>query len=143
MSETHRALARRWFEEVWNKRNPDTVDTLMTPDAMAHTEGGDLTGPAAFKVARALLLGAFPDLEVTVEDVVVEGPHAVVRWSAGGTHRGDQFGFPASGREVRFRGMTWMRFERERIVEGWDAWNLGAVLEACRAPAESPSAAKA
>jgi predicted ester cyclase len=108
------ALARRWFEEVWNSRREEAVDALLAPDALAHTEGGDLRGPGAFKEMRAQLLGAFPDIRVTVEAV--------------------DLGFAASGRQVRFRGMSWMRFEGGKIAEGWDAWNMGALMELCRSP---------
>jgi len=47
-------------------------------------------------------------------------------------HTGHELGIPASGRQVQFRGMTWMTFKDGKIVEGWDAWNLGALLETCR-----------
>ena len=133
MPERHAELARRWFEEVWNGRRAATVEELLAPNALAHTEGGDIVGPAAFQAMREQLLGAFPDISLRVEAVISEGPDAVVRWSAEATHTGDHLGFAASNRRVAFRGMTWMRFEGGKVVEGWDAWNLGALLEHCRA----------
>ncbi len=132
MSANPGALARRWFDEVWNNRKAESVDALLATNALAHTEGGDLRGPGAFKEMRAQLLGAFPDIHVTVEAVVAQGDDAVVRWSATATHTGHDLGFPASGRAVRFRGMSWMRFEGGTIVEGWDSWNLNALMETCR-----------
>jgi steroid delta-isomerase-like uncharacterized protein len=138
MSDPSRELARRWFEEVWNLRRDETVRELLADGAVAHMEGGEAVGAESFLQARAALLGAFPDIRVTVEDVVSDDDRAVVRWSAGGRHSGGQLGIAASGRDVRFRGMTWMRFENGKIVEGWDAWNLGALLEACRSAGECP-----
>jgi len=132
MPQTHRDLARRWFEEVWNARSAETVHELMAPGARAHTEGGEVVGPDNFLQTRAALLGAFPDIHVTVEDFVAKGDQAVVRWSAAARHTGHELGIPASGRQVQFRGMTWMTFKDGKIVEGWDAWNLGALLETCR-----------
>jgi steroid delta-isomerase-like uncharacterized protein len=134
MSDRNRELARRWFEEVWNARRDDTVRELLADGAVGHMEGGDVVGPDSFLQARAALLGAFPDIQVVVEDVVADGDRAVVRWSAAGRHSGGELGIPPSGRSMRFRGITWMVFRDGKIVEGWDAWNLGALLEACRSP---------
>jgi steroid delta-isomerase-like uncharacterized protein len=123
------ALARRWFEEVWNQRREATVTELLGDDGIGHLEGGEVRGPSEFLAARAALLDAFPDLQVTVEDTVAEGNDVVVRWSASGTHRGEGLGFPASGKRASFRGMTWLRFNDGCIVEGWDAWNEGRLIQ--------------
>lgn len=128
-----RDLARRWFEEVWNSRRKTAVHQLLAENAVAHMEGGDFVGPQRFLDARAALLAAFPDIRVRVEDVVADGDQAVVRWSAGGHHEGELLGIAPSGREIKFRGMTWMVFRDGKIVEGWDSWNLGGLLNDCRA----------
>jgi predicted ester cyclase len=61
-----------------------------------------------------------------------DGDHVFVRWRARGTHRGDCLGRPAIGRPVDFRGMTWLTFRNGLIVEGWDSWNLGELLESLK-----------
>jgi steroid delta-isomerase-like uncharacterized protein len=132
MPHPHRGLARRWFEEVWNSRLDATVRELLADGAVAHMEGGDFVGPEVFLETRAALLSAFPDIRVTVDDVVEDGDRAVVRWSAVAHHRGELLGIRPSGAEVRFRGMTWMVFRDGKIVEGWDSWNLGGLLNDCR-----------
>ena len=132
MSQIHRDTARRWFDEVWNQRRDGTVRELLAKDAVAHMEGADIIGPDRFLESRAALLVAFPDIRVKVEDVVADGDRAVVRWSATAHHKGELLGIKPSGREIRFRGMTWMVFENGKVVEGWDSWNLGGLLNDCR-----------
>ena len=132
MTQLHRDLARRWFEDVWNTRRDATVRELLEKDAVCHMEGGDFIGPARFLEARAALLEAFPDVGVRVEDVVADGDRAVVRWSAEAHHKGALLGIPPSGRKVQFRGITWMVFRDGKVVEGWDSWNLGGLLNDCR-----------
>ena len=128
-------LARRWFTEVWNERSEAAVNELLAPDAAGHMEGGlEVRGPAEFHPVRAALLGAFPDMEVNVDQIISHGDDVVVRWSAKGTHRGEHLGFPASNRAAAFRGMTWLRFRDGKIVEGWDAWNQGRVMRDLGAP---------
>lgn len=94
--ERNRALAKRWFREVWDERLTATVDELFHPEGLGHMEGEDHQGPAAFKAARAGLLDAFPDIRIDVEDTVADGAHVVVRWRARGTHRGAGLGIVAT-----------------------------------------------
>ena len=129
MAHDVRTLARRWFEEVWKASGEPTIDELMAEGAVGHMEGIEVRGPAAFKTARAQLLGAFPDLGIYVEEIVADGDNAVVRWNVAASHEGDDLGIPASHRHVRFRGITWLKFRDGRIVEGWDAWNQGALIQ--------------
>jgi steroid delta-isomerase-like uncharacterized protein len=130
------ALARKWFEEVWNQRRDATVVELLADPCEGHMEGGEIRGPQEFLAARAALLGAFPDLRVVVDGTLAERDEVAIRWSASGTHRGDELGPKASHRPISFRGISWVRFGGGRIVEGWDSWNLGKLLdEMSRLPA--------
>jgi len=139
MSDVNRTLARRWFEEVWNDRRAETIDELMSAAAVGHMEGGVVRGPGDFKAAWTALCFAFPDLRVTVEDVIAEGDRVVVRWSARGRHTGPGLGAPASDREASFRGMTWLEFADGKIVRGWDSWNLGRLMQELGAVSIHPS----
>ncbi|HEY0139838.1 MAG TPA: ester cyclase [Thermoanaerobaculia bacterium] len=123
-----KSIARRWFEEVWNQRRDESIDELMTPDSQGHVEGGDMRGPEEFKKMRAMFLAALPDVRMVIEDVVGEEDRVAVRWRAVGTHTGDGFGFPATRQSVDVRGTTWLVIRDGKVVEGWDTWNLGALL---------------
>ena len=125
-------LARRWFEEVWNDRREATVDELMAARMEGYMEGADIHTPADFKAARRQLLDAFPDLRIKVEDIVEQGNTAVLRWSVTATHRGAALQIPPTNRAVKFRGITWMEFQDEQLVRGWDSWNLGGLLQSLR-----------
>jgi steroid delta-isomerase-like uncharacterized protein len=131
-------LARRWFEEVWNQRRTDTIDELLTDESVCQSESGILRGPQEFKDQNhAVFLSAFPDMRITVEAIVGEGDDVVVRWVVTGTHAGDSLGFPATGRKVCFRGMTWIRFSGGKMVEGWDCWNQTGLIQSLRETAMS------
>jgi predicted ester cyclase len=73
--------------------------------------------------------GAFPDIQVKVEDVFGAGDKVVLRWSAIMTHTGDALGLTASGRTVRSRGITIARIVDGKVVEGWDNWDQLGMLE--------------
>jgi steroid delta-isomerase-like uncharacterized protein len=140
MSQSHHALAVRWMEEVWNDRNDATIDELLSPEAVGHAEGmPDICGPREFREFRSGLLNAFPDLRLDVQDTLCAGDNVVLRWRVRGHHRGAGLGLAASGRSVDFWGMTWLRFSNGRIVEGWDAWNQGGLMQ--RLAEQSPPTA--
>jgi steroid delta-isomerase-like uncharacterized protein len=122
MSDPLRTLALRWFEEVWNQRRPEVIHEMMALDCQAHLEGRELTGPAEFEQVYHEMLAAFPDMYVTVEEVVVERDNAVARWRCQATHQGGDL-IPGGGRPVVYSGITWFKFREGKIVEGWDRWN--------------------
>jgi steroid delta-isomerase-like uncharacterized protein len=129
------ALARRWFEEVWNARRDETIDELLAEESVSHTAAGPLRGKREFRErAHAVFLSAFPDLRMTVEGTVAEGDEVVVRWSVRATHGGDGLGFPATGRAVAFPGMTWIRFSGGKMVEGRDCWDQTGLIQSLRGP---------
>jgi steroid delta-isomerase-like uncharacterized protein len=132
-------LARRWFNEVWNDRRDATVHELLADDAVGHLEGLTSRGVAEFLAMRSSLLGAFPNFHMTVEETAAEGDNVVVRWSANGTHDGELLGIAATSKQMDFRGITWLRFANGRIVEGWDAWNQGALKADLEAAADARS----
>jgi steroid delta-isomerase-like uncharacterized protein len=135
MSSANTALARRWFEEVWNQRRTDTIDELLTPESVCTSDLGTLRGPEGFKqVGHAPFLAAFPDLRIRVEGTVAEGDQVVVRWTLKATHTGQGLGIPPSGRPVAARGMTWIRYQNGKMMEGWDCWNVTGFLESLRSP---------
>jgi predicted ester cyclase len=121
MSQRNRDLAVRWFDEVWNQRRDETIDELSCPDCVGHIEGQDGASIADFRVMRAQLLGALPDMRLIVEDVIADDRAAVVRWRVDASHA------PAN-KPITFSGMTWLNFKDGRIVEAWDRWNRDGLL---------------
>jgi steroid delta-isomerase-like uncharacterized protein len=125
-------LMRRWFKEVWNEGKTQTIYDLVAPDAVAMgqlEDGIPLRGPAEFAEFAERVRGAFPDINMVVEDVFGVDDKVVVRWSATMTHRGDHLGMPASGKPVRLSGISIVRFKDKKIVEGWDNWDQLGMLK--------------
>ncbi|MBS0660505.1 MAG: ester cyclase [Verrucomicrobia bacterium] len=128
MSLSPAQVARRWFEEVWDRRNADVIFELLSEDALGHMAHADFVGPQGFHEAWQHFLALMPDMRVTAEAIVSEGEHAVIRWRIAGCATGEGFGLKATQAAVNFRGMTWMHCRDGRIVEAWDSWNQGEVF---------------
>lgn len=126
--EQNKALLRRWFEEVWNKGRAETIDELLAVDAIAHGLSDDaakpLKGPADFKPFHQTFRGAFPDIKVTIEDMIAEGDKVAARCSVRGKHTGDHLGVAASNAQVDFTGVTIVRIKDGKFVEGWNNFDF-------------------
>ena len=138
-----------WQEAVWGDQG--IIAEVVAPDEIHHWGiGGETTGFEAFSERWALFVAAFPDLEFTVDQVVVEGDMAATRWTAIGTQRGEWQGIAPTGREVSWSGINVFRIECGLIAESWgEADHLGLrqqlgatdVPPAMATPAGAPSAA--
>ncbi|MGG5820215.1 ester cyclase [Falsiroseomonas sp. HW251] len=136
-------LMRLWFQEVWNERRADRIDALAAPGCVIHNideTGGDAHGPAALRAFQARILAAFPDIWITMHEVIESGEIAAGRWSAKLTHSGDGLGVDPTGKAVTLTGMSMARVRDGRIVESWDEWDRMRLSLACGmvVPANQP-----
>jgi predicted ester cyclase len=113
------------YGRVWDVGAPEgLVDQIFTPDVVDHNpQPGQSEGREGIRQVIDLYHAAFPDLCVTNDDVIVSGDRAVLRWSATGTHEGNQLGVPPTHRQVRMTGIDILRLEGERIAERWGEAN--------------------
>lgn len=128
MSEENKAVFRRWFEEVWNQGRAEAIDEMFAADGVAHgladASGAELRGPAHFREFHRGFREAFPDIRVTVEELLAEGDLVAGRCAARATHRADTLGFAATDREVAFDGMCIARLRDGQIVEAWNCFDF-------------------
>jgi steroid delta-isomerase-like uncharacterized protein len=128
MSEENKAIVRRWFEEVWNKGRSDAIDEMFAADGIAHGLSDDpekpMEGPVGFKPFHAAFRGAFPNVEVVVEDLIAEEDKVVARCSVRGKHTGDHLGVAASNVPVEFTGIAIVRIREGKIVEAWNNFDF-------------------
>ena len=114
----NQALVRKVFEEWINNKNLAAIDGMVTADYVSH-EGGVNSTAAETKVFLSAAFAAFPDMQVTVEDVIASGDKVVVRNTWRGTHRGPFLGIAATGRAVHVEGIVIWRIEGGRLAERW------------------------
>jgi len=97
-----------------------TIDELVEPDAVIRTPLPlNLTGAQALKAVFGALHRAYPDLHITIEDVIAEGDKVVCRNAVTGTHRGEYMGIAPTGRSVTYNEIFIFRFVNGRIAETW------------------------
>ncbi len=131
MSEQNKAIVRRLFAELWNNGNMSVADEIFTPN-YAHYDPATPDfgrGPDSEKRRAALYRGAFPDLHLTIEDVIAEGETVMTRWSCRGTHKGDLNGIAPTGKHVTISGVTVARVSNGKMVEGYINWDALGLMQ--------------
>src|SRR5437867_2740597 len=106
MSEQNKAIARRFYEDVFNRKNLNAIDEICSPTIVDHSAmPGQAPGAKGMKDMFGVFVRAFPDLKVTVEEMVSERDLVVARISVVATHTGELFGTAATNRRVTFHGI--------------------------------------
>ena len=122
--ETSNKATFRRFHDATNTRDVEliskTIDELVEPDAVIHTPLPiEATGAQRLKEVFARLHRAFPDLHITIEDLIEEEDKVVSRNMVTGTHQGDYMGIPPTGKSVTYNEIFILRFTGGRIAETW------------------------
>lgn len=117
--EGNKHIVRR-YQEIYNSNNLDALhevveEDFLTPRMLPGMPPG-LEG--AKQLHQATLLG-MPDWRTDIEDLIAEGNKVVARITITGTHTGDFFGIPATGRKIRISGIYIARIANGKIVEHW------------------------
>jgi steroid delta-isomerase-like uncharacterized protein len=117
------------FVAASNARDWAALDSMVAPDYRHHTS---VSAPALdwadWKRGSQELFDAFPDWELIVEDLVVQGDRAAMRGIAGGTHRRAFAGVPATGRMINARGTVFFRIADGRIAADWEIFDTGDLM---------------
>ena len=142
-AEENKALARRWFEDLFNTGNLEVTDEIIAPEHVNHdpTLPDIPTGPEGQKQIVNLYRGAFTNAHISVEDQLAEGDRVVTRWTGSGTHQGELMGVAPTGNQVRITGITINRVSGGKIVESWSNYDAFGMMQQIGAIPEPGQAA--
>ena len=120
MSEQNKATARRFYDEVFNRGDVSAIDQLCAADFQDHTAmPGQPPGPQGLKQIMGTYLKAFPDIKVTVEEMIAEGDLVAARFAGTATHKGEMFGTAPTGKRITFSGIDFLRFKNGKVTDAW------------------------
>lgn len=123
----NKETVRRIIEEIINAGRLDLADELIAEDYVDHAGGPH--GRDGYKQSVAAVRAAFPDLQMSIEDLIAEGEKVVVRLAAQATHDGVFMGIEPTGRAVSFCGIGIIRVVDGRMVERWNHSDMLALLK--------------
>ncbi len=134
--DSNKDLLQRYIEAVWDNENPEAIDDFLAPNYRRHRS--PTSPPLTRDEQKALLIGfrqAFPDVRITVEEMIAEDDRIAFRSTMRGTHQGELLGLAPTGKQVEFSLLDVIRIENGKFVEQWggpDIYDLlrqlGAVI---------------
>ena len=132
---------RRVLEEAFGQGRLEVIDEVLDPDFVCfdpNSESGEIRGADTIKSEIEYFRNAVPDLTYTVDDQIVEGNMVVSRYTVSGTHQGEFFGVPGSGKRIEMTGINIDRFdEGGKLVEEWPEYDLLGAMRKIGAIPES------
>jgi steroid delta-isomerase-like uncharacterized protein len=130
MSEQYKTAAQNLIEKGFNQKDPGAFEAYFNTNLKDHAlPPGVPEGFEGRKMFYSVMLAAFPDMQVRVEDVFAEGDKLVTRWSARGTHQGDMMGIPPTGKQISISGIAIDRFEKGQSVEHWEVFDQIGLMQ--------------
>jgi len=125
-----KAIVTRFYEEFWNRRNFEAIHDLMKEDVIFRGSlGADMNGHAGVKRYAEIVFDAFPDFTITLEEMISEDSKLAACLTYSGTHEGEIFGIPSTGKQISYVGTGIFVFCSGLISH---CWVLGDRLELIR-----------
>ena len=98
-------------------------DSNFTKDVIMHASPSDVIGIDSARAYYANFLTGFSNIQFTIEDVFGQGDKLVKHWRFKGTHTGNFFSIPPTGKTVDIDGTTLVRMSNGKIAEEKDFYD--------------------
>ena len=120
-----RAAVERFWGDGWNKHDVDVYRDLVSDGVVHHwTSGEDTVGEDAGAERLQAFFTGIPDIEISWDDIAVDGDLAAASWTLKGLNTGDLFGRPATGRAIEYDGINVFRFTCGEMTEMWSEGDI-------------------
>ncbi|MBI2686629.1 MAG: ester cyclase [Acidobacteria bacterium] len=140
--DANKAFARRFVEEIWNRKKPETIGQFVTDDYTRFSPNGTLRGAKGLRQEYDIYTSAFPDCHIQIEDVVCEGDRVALRFTASGTQTGKFMEVAASGKPVKVQGTAMLRIANGKVAEEYAVWDTLGLMQQIGAVGEFAGATR-
>jgi len=130
MSEENKALARKFFR-MFEVGDPGSVDEIVAADYYIHDAPNPdiVIGSEGVKAGVTSFNKAFPDARLEIAFQLAEGDKVVSRYRWSGTHQGEYFDIPATGKQVNWTVTTTFGIADGKIREAWINYDRLGVMQ--------------
>ncbi len=128
--ETNKDVMSRFLEFI-NTGSEELAQELISTAAIFHVPGRaePVKGPQGYLEVIAMMRAGFPDIQWTLEETIFEGNKIAARFTMRGTHHGNFFGVPATGKKIQVQAMNFYRLSDGRFIEERGQPDLLALLQ--------------
>jgi predicted ester cyclase len=118
-TEANKALIRRLFEEGFHSGKLVVVDEVFHPNFVDRSTPEQPPGTEGVKDYISMVRTGFPDISITIEDLVAEEESVVVRTTWRGTHLGEYEGIAPTGKQVTRSMIQIFHVKDGKLLEEW------------------------
>lgn len=124
-------IAHYFLADAFNTGQLGPADDYLAPNFRNHDPGTPPlpTGPVGFKQLISGYRAAFPDIHMTVDDLLVQGDKAVGRWTASGTNTGSLNDMPPTNKPATVTGISLLTFAGGQIASAHTNWDTLGLLQ--------------
>ncbi len=126
----NKEMVLRYLDEVWQKKNIESVDIYLASNYKRYLS--PISEPLTLEGQRQRLIGfrtAFPDIQLTVEDIFANGDRVAFRSTMRATHHGVFQGIQPTGKSLTVSLLDVIRIEHGKFVEHWGGPDLFDLLK--------------
>ena len=126
MSKTrNNSLIESWYHDMWNTWNHEIIPMICNENiSFRGSLGKENHGFDGISNYIHYIQSAFPDFHNEIELIITEGDKSFAKLKYSGTHKGDIFGIPSTGKKIVYYGSAIFSFSENKIS---DVWVLGDI----------------
>jgi predicted ester cyclase len=129
MLEENKTIVRKFYKML-ELGDPGLADEVIAAGYISHNAVPDpKIGIEGIKEMVTNLKNGLPDIEFNIGDQIAERNKVVTRYTIGGTHQGELFGIPATGKQVKWTVTATMTVANGKIQEAWLNWDQWGLME--------------
>jgi hypothetical protein len=117
-------VLHRWFHNVWNNANYETIDELLNKNAITHglENYGNPSGPERFKAFCDDFRKLFDNIKIEIEETVAQNDVEVARCNVSATKT-------SNNEHVNFDGICMVKIKDNQIIEAWNYFNIPPISD--------------
>ena len=114
------------YLDIFNDGNRDLISTTVDSSFVCYHPAypDNLVGIDGFTEWADLNWTAFPDLELIVDEMIIKGDRAIIRWTFNATQTGQMRDVPPTGKPISITGMSIVRVSAGKVTEEYIALDL-------------------
>jgi predicted ester cyclase len=105
------------------------VDEVLNDGRLDLLDHAGSEGREGYRETISFVRGIFPDMHVTVHELIPGPDRVAARFTVEATHQGEFMGIPATGKRVSWEGIGIIRVEEGKMVERWNVSDMLGLIE--------------
>lgn len=112
-------IINQYHDIIWTNKNTEAVFDLFGDQAKIHSPLRSVVGASELKSVLDTWLTAFPDLTVEWNNLLTCDDKVLAYWESTGTHDNTFLDIPATGKKVKYQGISLYEFDGDKVKEYW------------------------